>query len=319
MTNILHKPLLFLARRIIPVIIKKQYKKIIFVKENSSGCNSTALYNWFKSNNNEYDIELLHHYMYDNSNLLSYIKKLIRLSKAHVIVTTHGTIGLRKRIEINTWHSVHLKATGVMESASTPFKTPISWRKVDHMLSYSLFYNTIMNACFVTDPEKFKITGMPRNDLLFNSDGRRLIEKILCKNLEGKIIVFFMPTFRMGYSTLQGDKNLTNLFGFQNFNNNEFDKFLVDNNMVLVYKLHPNEEPYLEQYANGLNSENSLHLSDRLILEAGLDLYDLLNSCDLMMTDYSGIYFDYLLLNMPDKESILFLHLVFLILIHCMI
>jgi len=108
-----------------------------------------------------------------------------------------------------------------------------------------------------------------------------------------------MPTFRMGYSTLQGDKNLTNLFGFQNFNNNEFDKFLVDNNMVLVYKLHPNEEPYLEQYANGLNSENSLHLSDRLILEAGLDLYDLLNSCDLMMTDYSGIYFDYLLLNRP--------------------
>ncbi|NOQ29831.1 MAG: hypothetical protein GQ570_01785 [Helicobacteraceae bacterium] len=297
--NISKKVLFYIVRYIIPLIIKKQNDKIIFVKENSSGCNATALYNWGNQNDVKYDLELFHHYTYDNSNLLSYIKKLTKLSKAKLIITTHGTIGLRGRLEINTWHSVHLKATGVMENPTNSFKAPISWQRVNYLLSYSTFYTTTMNACFVTNPNKFKITGMPRNDLLFTSNGRKNIEKVLKKDLNDKKLIFFMPTFRMGYSSNQGNKNFMNLFGFDNFNEEDFNEYLVKNDIILVYKLHPNEEPYLDKYTNGLNSEYSLNLSDKLILDAELDLYDVLNSCDLLMTDYSGIYFDYLLLDRP--------------------
>ena len=64
-----------------------------------------------------------------------------------------------------------------------------------------------------------------------------------------------MPTFRLGYSASQGDKNLTNLFGFEEFNEREFNNYLENNGIVLIYKLHPNEEPYLSKYINNLNPE----------------------------------------------------------------
>jgi len=298
MSGIFNKVIFYALRRIIPLVVKQDVKKIIFVKVSSSGCNATALYNWARKNNSTYSLELFHQYKC-NDNFLDNIKRLIRLSKAALIVTTHGPIGLINRVEINTWHSVHLKATGVMENSANVFKAPNSWKRVNYILSYSSFYTTTMNACFITDPNKFKITGMPRNDLLLTSDGRKNIEKVLLKKFNGKKLIFFMPTFRLGYSASQGDKNLTNLFGFEEFNEREFNNYLENNGIVLIYKLHPNEEPYLSKYINNLNPEYSFHLSDRLIMEAKLDLYDILNSCDVLITDYSGVYFDYLLLNRP--------------------
>jgi CDP-ribitol ribitolphosphotransferase / teichoic acid ribitol-phosphate polymerase len=298
MSGIFNKVIFYALRRIIPLVVKQDVKKIIFVKVSSSGCNATALYNWARKNNSTYSLELFHQYKC-NDNFLDNIKRLIRLSKAALIVTTHGPIGLINRVEINTWHSVHLKATGVMENSANVFKASNSWKRVNYILSYSSFYTTTMNACFITDPNKYKITGMPRNDLLLTSDGRKNIEKVLLRKFNGKKLIFFMPTFRLGYSESQGDKNLTNLFGFEEFNEREFNNYLESNGIVLIYKLHPNEEPYLSKYINNLNPEYSFHLSDRLIMEAKLDLYDILNSCDLLMTDYSGIYFDYLLLDRP--------------------
>lgn len=299
MNSIIKKIIKYIIRYIIPIIVKKEKKKIIFVSTSNSGCNATALYRLSDIYEDKYELELFHTKKYNDKYIISYIKKLIVLSRANLIITTHGTIGLKGRKEINTWHSVHLKATGAMENLSENFKIQSSWQNVDVILSYSSFYTTTMNACFMTNPYKFNITGMPRNDLLFFSDGKTNLEKIFNKDFTNKKIICYMPTFRMGYSKPQGDKNLLNLFGFDKFDEKQFSKYLKDNNIILLYKLHPNEEPMLDKFLNNLNEKYCLHLSDVILSKNNLDLYDVVNGFDLLMTDYSGIYFDFLLLNKP--------------------
>jgi len=50
-------------------------------------------------------------------------------------------------------------------------------------------------------------------------------------------------------------------------------------------------------YANNIN--NCFRLDSEILSQNELDLYDVLNGVDLLMTDYSGVYFDFLLLNRP--------------------
>jgi CDP-glycerol glycerophosphotransferase (TagB/SpsB family) len=170
------------------------------------------------------------------------------------------------------------------------------WKDLDYIISYSKMYNTLMVACMGIDIDKFVITGMPRNDFLFKSKGKENLKKIF--DVGNKKIVFFMPTFRKGYQGRNdGNKNFNNLFGFEKFNEEEFLKFLKLNNILFVAKIHPNEEKF---FSKNIISKDNFHLLKNADLEKNnIDLYELMNGVDLLITDYSSIYFDYLLLDRP--------------------
>ena len=156
-----------------------------------------------------------------------------------------------------------------------------------------------MVACTSSNPFMHAITGIPRNDYLFDSKGISNLEKITKKKLKNKKIILFTPTFRVGYSKKQGSKNFNNIFGFTNFDNKSFNNFLIKNNIFFIFKLHPNEEPYLSNYKNLIDSENSFQLNNDLLTQYNLDFYEIINATDILVTDYSGIFIDFLLLNRP--------------------
>jgi CDP-glycerol glycerophosphotransferase (TagB/SpsB family) len=156
-----------------------------------------------------------------------------------------------------------------------------------------------MVACTLTNPYRHLITGAPRNDFLFDSDGRRNLEQIIQTNLDHKKIILFVPTFRMGYSKTQGSKNLSNIFGFEEFDAKTFNDFLSNNNILFVYKLHPNEEAFYSEYTDLISPDFSFRLNDQILTENGLDFYEIVNCADILITDYSGIFIDYLLLDRP--------------------
>jgi CDP-glycerol glycerophosphotransferase (TagB/SpsB family) len=73
----------------------------------------------------------------------------------------------------------------------------------------------------------------------------------------------------------------------------DFDKLnikLQQINTTLWLKLHPLDVS---------NSIKPLAFSNIKILSGNIDMYPLLKSFDALVTDYSSIYFDYLLLNRP--------------------
>ncbi len=299
MLDLIKKYIFSIIRNILPLLIFPK-QKIIFISVGPSGCNSYALFKYLKENEKELPVELFHDDWKRRSlSIPQYFRRIYTLSLAKVLVTTHGPISLPNRIELNTWHGPLFKSVRVMENPSNKTQINTNFRKVDKILSYSQLYLSLLVACTLTNPYRHKITGAPRNDFLLDSDGRGNLEKILGSNLKDKKIVMFVPTFRKGYSKKQGSKNFSNLFGFENFNSENFNKFLEENNLFLVYKLHPNEESHLNEYKDLINSKFSFHLNNQVLLENNFDFYEILNCADILITDYSGIFIDYLLLNRP--------------------
>ncbi|MDI3495894.1 MAG: hypothetical protein PWQ72_2021 [Pseudothermotoga sp.] len=228
------------------------------------------------------------------------MKVLKEVLQSRVIVTTHGPIiKFRNSINIELWHGFPLKAMCLLENGLSLKEKRISRAKyelVDYFISYSNLFNVLINACVGIEGEKYVITGAPRNDFLFKANGIENLKKIFPNLPTGKII-FYLPTFRKGYLD-RAEGSFEPLSIFNKFDLKRFIDFLETNQLILVVKLHPFEEAIL-QSTDVKFSERVLLLRNKDLEKNDLDLYELLNCADLLITDYSSVYFDFLLLNRP--------------------
>jgi len=153
------------------------------------------------------------------------------------------------------------------------------------------FITEVFNKCFKA--RRFIATGYPRNDILFgwpSSDtvAYRLAWINVDKNAMLSIKVFkargykvclYAPTFR---------KDMANPFE-KEMDLSRLSQFARQQKLLIVLKLHPfmHSQYQIRQYPN-------------LIEYPALgDVYPLMAECDLLITDYSSIYFDFLLLDRP--------------------
>ncbi|MFX1393998.1 MAG: CDP-glycerol glycerophosphotransferase family protein [Promethearchaeota archaeon] len=128
-------------------------------------------------------------------------------------------------------------------------------------------------------PERVVITGYPRNRVLEENlieYQNNIRKKISIENSEE--ILLYAPTFRdYPIQSPLNDKFLKNL-----------DDFLIRENKILLYKPHPFEDKIsLKKYTN-IRS-----------IDPNVDIMDLLLIADVLITDYSGVFFDYLLTLKP--------------------
>ena len=144
------------------------------------------------------------------------------------------------------------------------------------ILALSVETEALFTMAFRTNEETVVTTGYPRNDILIHSEHRQTgIKKII-----------YMPTFR-------GDINSkTDLFIPYGFDVKKFDTFLNYRNIELHIKLHPFSKVSTELL-------EAIKQSDKINLIKVDDIYGVLNQYDMLITDYSSIYFDYLLLDRP--------------------
>src|SRR5699024_8960112 len=70
------------------------------------------------------------------------------------------------------------------------------------------------------------------------------------------------------------------------------------NQSLLLVKLHP--------YTEACKEKDNNNLSNIIFLESDIDIYEILPQTDTLITDYSSVYFDYILLK--SKKIILFPH-----------
>lgn len=225
-------------------------------------------------------------------------RKYKYIFKSRLVISTHGTYRLRNdNYMINLWHGVPLKAMSLMNKSKSD---KVGTFKEDFFISTSEFYNTLMNACLGIKAEKYFITGYPRNDYLFNENGLVNLELLTGRKIDKKVVLY-MPTYRDIVNTDQEieDKRSANYFGFLEFNFDLFNDFIKKNNLLFILKLHPNEEKvFFEKYSNLVN-DNIILLKGEDLGKEKMDLYKILNAVDLIITDYSSVYFDYLLLDRP--------------------
>jgi CDP-glycerol glycerophosphotransferase (TagB/SpsB family) len=189
------------------------------------------------------------------------------------------------QIIFNLWHGSPLKAIGKM------IGHPVNPETDTYFLSTSPFWASINEKCFGHTQGQMFIGSNPRNDLLFN----KIDTNVLIPASNGKKVILFMPTFRnsveLGRHDAQKDFPL-----LTSENINSFDDFLSKKNLMLIIKPHP--------YQNKIDFLSNPYKNIKVIFnkdlkQLGIKLYELLGRGDALITDFSSVYFDYLLLDRP--------------------
>ena len=192
-----------------------------------------------------------------------------------------------KTLYVQTWHGFPLKRIEGDAAEALPADYLASARHDSQMcdlfLSNSRFLTDIYRRAFWYQGEVLE-AGFPRNDLL-SQPHPELGEKVrrALSLPEGKRLALYAPTFRkdQGLSAYDMDyprcvKALERRFGGE---------------WLLLAKLHPN----IAEKAGDMD------LDPRFIVNASdyPDIQELYLACDVLLTDYSSVMFDYLVTGKP--------------------
>lgn len=213
------------------------------------------------------------YYIYDHCNLLSQLKNR---QQREIVYLSHGcgykaAKGAEGRVKT---HYDHLTVTGPLAAESI-----------------SRFWNEPV--------EKAILTGYPRIDYLYAKARVQEIKKLF--NLEQYDKIFFwMPTFRQSVNPSLSEDYICNESGLPLLGDlrslEEFSDFLRDMNAVVILKIHHLQ---MDLPIFSTQFSNVLILRDVDIKERNIQLYEFVSIADAMITDYSSIAIDYMVMNRP--------------------
>jgi len=208
------------------------------------------------------------------------------------IFTTHQCYTSRfphNVVSVSLWHGMPIKRLGWMSGKAVN----LPHAKIE--LATSEFWLSMVRQCMRPWGEVL-VNGLPRTDR-FAARGREGV----CRQLGGEAmtcrkLAVWLPTYRR---TVRGDPEadgteFLNEAQMPGFDADGFNAWLAERNMVCVIKPHPlGPRPRLR-------TTGHLRIMDDAALGAcGLTLYELLGGSDVLLTDVSSVYVDYLLLNRP--------------------
>jgi len=195
---------------------------------------------------------------------------------------------LRKKKVVQLWHGtpfrkVDFKSGSLFEKLLKVIFLSYLGREFDLVLVATpkvIEIHRLKNVSNI-DEEKIKVTGSPRTDILHKNYGHFAFLK------QGKTekVFLYLPTWRHYRHNLFDAKYG---FNFARINN-----FLHKNRSYLVVKVHPEEFKKYKKL-NRLNNSRS-----RIIFTFVEDIYPFMKSVDCLLTDYSSVYFDFLILDKP--------------------
>lgn len=202
----------------------------------------------------------------------------------------------KNRIVVNLWHGVPLKRIVLLENHWNRFKK-LYFKKIfsdnyTYVVTTSPHLVPIMAESFGMPKERIVVWGQPRNDRLLEEAGTKT-GLPLDFAVEYQKILFYAPTYREGTKT--------KLFPFPDFNQEQLEDYLEQNQLLLLIHTHISESGEFEEFAG-----KRVLFPD---FEDSEDVMGLLKETALLITDYSSIYIDYLLLQRPmvflpyDKEE----------------
>ncbi|MDI9624718.1 MAG: CDP-glycerol glycerophosphotransferase family protein [Methanothermobacter sp.] len=288
--------------KLLNYLIPKNNNQILFESYPDFSDNPKALYDYIKSLNTNYRLIWTVNEINDKINVPQYkrftLKRLWQFLRSKYIVTSHGIHPARAKnqVFVNVWHGMPLKAMGYAEEENRDVFLPFNFDdKNYYFIATSVVMKNALAACFNQDPRRIFVTGQPRNDKLKSC--QKKILKIFGVDLEEyDKFVLFAPTFRKSDFREDG-KFISHKFNLRDFSGKEFQEFLKEHEILCLVKFHPLEEKKAIKYFRSM--ENVKLIKTETLQENLIDLYDVLPCVDILITDYSSVYFDFLLLDKP--------------------
>lgn len=151
--------------------------------------------------------------------------------------------------------------------------------------------------------DQMEITGLPRNDFLF--EGLNDEEKTYFNLDHYESFLFWMPTFRRQKGKNRNDTGTTAQSDIPLITeDDEWEKIntmLTNKNSLLMIKPHPAQKM---EYIEKVDLSNIKLITNEELNREKVDLYKLLGESDALISDYSSIFIDYLLLDKPIAFTI---------------
>lgn len=175
--------------------------------------------------------------------------------------------------------------------------------RTDVMTTLSKYFAEITSEVYPISKENVLGLGFPRNDVLIKTQENREKKKELYGE---KKVIIWMPTYRQ-HKHGDSDNTLGKIFplGIPAVHTKEDFKNLTENldalNVTLLFRPHPAQD--MSSLDISL-SDNFVLANDDYLSEIGVKLYELLAMTDALITDYSSVYYDYLLLDNPIALTI---------------
>ncbi len=277
-------------------IYEKERKRFVFISKDFVSSNNKAFY--IHCIKNGMDSVLLT----DNKEQINELEKYklpykvlgtkesnYEIQKAKYIVFDQGNYTYIPRLEkeqklVQLWHGVGLKKMSRNDNIT-----------YDYFISTSNWTNET-NFKNIFCAKSFLNCGYPRNDFLLQSKEFDDLDLIFCdkqiydlvKTTEQKVVLY-MPTHR--------ENNNKPILDFEKLNEQ-----LKEINSLFVIKFHPHvlkfyDLPLIKGFSN------------IIVFDGNSDIYPVLKYVDILVSDYSSIVYDFLLLDRPiiffdyDKED----------------
>ncbi len=185
-----------------------------------------------------------------------------------------------EQVYLNTWHGTPLKTLG--RSTANDYFDIANLQKNFLMADYLLYPSEYMKDYMLKDymlaplaKNQLLMCGYPRNEIFFDKKREKELRERF--SFGNKQVIAYMPTWRgnvRGINAKQSNEIALYL--------DELDQKLRDD-QILYVNLHP----YM---AKSIKYDYYKHIYE---FPKNLETYDFLNSCDVLITDYSSVFFDF--------------------------
>lgn len=251
---------------------------------------------WLVTDKNEYKDVHIKNVRFMNfipRNAFEKMQRLYTLCTSRVMLYANRYIGkiFDKQLLVYLKHGTCIKSR-------LKHRYPNEKNESDYCITLSDFFTPIdvLELGGITK-EKFIVTGYPRNDYLF--DEKDYVSILFPEAYYNKVILW-MPTFRKTDSSIRVDSRFEYPLEipcvYTKKDCIELNEVLKKENILLVLKPHPAQKLSV---IKELNLSNFVTIYNDDLRKKNIQLYQFIGSTDALITDYSSIYYDYLLTGKP--------------------
>ncbi len=207
-----------------------------------------------------------------------------------------------EQVYVNTWHGIPLKTLGydVPDGKFTTRNMTRNFMLTDYLISPCRFMTKIYLESYKLGgvyTGKLIENGYPRNDMLFDTKRDDIVEKLINRGIaidDKKKIILYAPTWK-GASFDKADKDIARY--------DEFCDYLYDHIDTEKYQILVKPHPMVYRLLSKEEKQSGRYVPQ------SIDTDELMSVTDVLVSDYSSIFFDFLLTDrpiifyIPDLES----------------
>lgn len=202
------------------------------------------------------------------------------------------------QVTVNLWHGCGYKGS-TLDKKDIPHSNTMGY--FDYALVPGPVFVDTKAAYWQCKREKILPLGYPRYDwMLHPSLGKKeLLRRLFGWETGGKAVIW-MPTFRKSGQQGYGENSIELPFDLPALKSREelavLDRLLHSQEMLLIIKKHPLQAGWEGQETSYTNIR---YVTEELLSEKEIMLYELVGVCDGLISDYSSVAVDYMLLDRP--------------------